>query len=83
MRYRVYSMKVNPGRWYSTKDEAIRVFERHCRKAGLRPPLHYPPQVSGDFVSTNGLAYPQRKCMAGPRDGHGFVYIDQTNQEAR
>ena len=45
MHYRVRSTKVNTGRWYPTKQEAIAAFEPKCRRAGIAPPLKYPPTV--------------------------------------
>jgi len=49
VHYRVHSTKVKKcERWYPTKAQAIAAFERACKKAGIAPPLHYPPTVSGD-----------------------------------
>ena len=46
---------------------------------GIQPPERYPPGVSGDSITTNGLAYPRRTSAPGVRDGHGWVYVDARN----
>ena len=76
MRYRVHSTKVKPGHWYPTKAEAIAAFERQCKRLGISPPTQYPPRLSGDSITKNGIAYPRSTCAAGMRDGHGWVYVD-------
>ena len=48
MLYCVHSAKVKCDRWYPTKAEAIAAFERKRKRAGIAPPLKYPPSVSGD-----------------------------------
>ena len=79
VHYRVHSTKVKCQRWYPTKAEAIAAFERQCQRAGIAPPLRYPPTVRGDCASTNDVAYPRCRSAAGMRDGHGSVYVDARN----
>ena len=77
VHYRVHSTMVKQcEQWYPTKAEAIAAFERACKRKGLAPPLRYPPGVSGDSVTTNGIAYPRHTCMP---DGQGWVYVDARN----
>jgi hypothetical protein len=79
LRYRVHSTIIDSKRWYATKAEAISAFERESKRAGVLPPEHYPPGVSGDSITTNDVAYPRSTCAAGMRDGHGWVYVDARN----
>ena len=66
-------------RWYPTNVQASAAFERACKRAGISPPLHYPPGASGDSITSNDLAYPRRSCAAGMRDGHGWGCVDTRN----
>jgi hypothetical protein len=66
-------------KWYPTKREAIAAFERGCKRAGISPPLRYPPSVSGDSITNNDIPYPRRTCAAGMRGGHDWVYVDARN----
>ena len=61
----------------STKAEAIAVFERKCKRAGIEPPHDYPPDVSGDSFTGNHIDYPH--WAAWVPDGHGWVYVDARN----
>ena len=58
---------------------AIAAFERACTRAGIPPPERYPPEVSGDSITTKELAYPRRTCAAGMREDHGWVCVDTRN----
>jgi hypothetical protein len=69
MQYRVHSTNVKCERWYPTEAEAIAAFEHASKRAGIEPPLHYPPSVSGDSITNNDIAYPRSTCAAGTRAG--------------
>ena len=76
LHYRVHSTMVKSERWYGTRAEAIAAFEQKCKRARIAPPRQYPPRVSGDFVTSNSIAYPCRRSARGVREGHGWVYVD-------
>ena len=46
MIYQVSSSKVRIDRWYESREEAIKAFERQCKKLGIAPPLSYPPGLA-------------------------------------
>jgi hypothetical protein len=71
VHYRVHSTIIDSKRWYPTKAEAIAAFERQSKRAGVSPPEHYPPSVSGDSITTNDIAYPRSTCAMGRRASHG------------
>ena len=71
MRYRVHSIKVKCEQWHPTKAGAIAAFEGAWKRAGIEPPLAYPPDVSGDCFTDNRIDYPY--WAAWVRDGHGWV----------
>ena len=77
MHYRVHSMKAKCEQWYPTKAGAIAAFERACKRAGIEPPHDYPPDVSGDCFTDNQIEYAH--WAAWVREGHGWVYVDASN----
>jgi hypothetical protein len=78
--YQVSSSKVRIDRWYESREEAIKAFERQCKKLGIAPPLSYPPGKSGDAVSDNRTGEPRRTCATGARNGHGYVFVQKRNR---
>ena len=50
--------KVKCEQWYPTRTEAIAAIERACKRMGIAPPLHYPPGLSSDSITSNELAFP-------------------------
>ena len=70
-------MKAKCEPWYPTKVGAIAAFERACKRASIQPPHNYPPDVSADCVTDNHIDYPH--WAASVRGGHGWVYVDASN----
>ena len=62
-------------RWYATEAQAIAALEPASKRVGIVPPKRYPPGASGDGVTTNDIAYPRHTCVAGVREGHGWVRL--------
>jgi hypothetical protein len=71
MSYMIQS-KIGETRLHHTMESAIDEFERICKRSRVQPPLHYPPEVSGDGTERFrwGIRY------QGPRDGHGTVFVE-------
>mgnify|MGYP003349670715 FL=1 len=71
--FKIESSKVRTVKWWPSLWEARQAFERSCKRAKMRPPMHaIAGTIAGD--SREDLSWGYR--VQGVRGGHGNVYLE-------